>query len=308
MSMQQTLHTVTDLYEYLRSLHKAQESGEVIVQNGASSAKIYLSGGLIVWAFASNQKESFQSILLKEKGYSKEKLIESINQSRKVGKKHLDDILLALKIDDLNKRREIIERHTRAALQTIAEWSSQGSEGGSSVAQLNIKSGTEDTPEIRFTAEELLWPEPRIAIKRSTASQQPKAEALPAKDVPEILERLRAEVPNFIAAVVIDGKTGMPIASIAESAENEELDSETVSAFYRNLHQAAIEAAQGLPKVTGEAAELEEIMLTSNHHFVLVRVLDGGKQLLFLLLDQNSNPGMARVVLKRYLERLSELL
>ena len=127
-------------------------------------------------------------------------------------------------------------------------------------------------------------------------------------DVPEILERLRAEVPNFIAAVVIDGKTGMPIASVAESTDNEELDSETVSAFYRNLHQAAVEAAQGIPKVKGEAAELEEIMLTSNHHFVLIRVLDGGKQLLFLLLDQNSNPGMARVVLKRYLERLGELL
>ena len=111
-------HTV----HYLSSLANDRQSGEVLFQYGEQSAKVYLQEGLIVWAFAAGQEESFQSILIRENNFTKEELLSGIRDARQNGQKSLNEILKALGIEQDEVRTKIIERHTRAALKVITNW------------------------------------------------------------------------------------------------------------------------------------------------------------------------------------------
>jgi predicted regulator of Ras-like GTPase activity (Roadblock/LC7/MglB family) len=57
-----------------------------------------------------------------------------------------------------------------------------------------------------------------------------------------------------------------------------------------------------------DGCPMEEVLITSKDDFVVLRTLNEGEQLLYLLIDRDSNPGMARVVVKRYLEQLEGFL
>lgn len=303
-----------DTIDYLNTLASDRQSGEVLLQCGEQTAKVYLNSGLIVWAFASGQDESFQSILLKENYLSKEQLLDGIKKARADGKRSLDEILVSLGIADQKLRRTIIERHTRAALKVIRTWQDV-------VAQFNIQEAVEDQQRIGGIGLATLVGERTDSSTETAESNGIKAPApggrptarpsyhseiavAPAKDLPELLERIRQEVPNFIATMIIDNDTGMPIVMLSDAPG---LDMEIVSAFYRDVSKSALEGLRAMGKSI-DGTTLEEVLITSAEEYVLLRCLKNGELLLYLLIDQESNPGMARVVIKRYIDQLEAFL
>ena len=315
--MQLSLRHPAEIISFLSALTGDHQTGEVLLQSKDQSAKVYLHDGLIVWAFATGQDESFQSILVRENLLSKEKLLEGIRGAREQGKKSLNDILIALGIDDFEQRQRIIERHTRAALRTLQNWencqaqfNSTSTDHDSSVRGLVLETLLDRSASARPRGAEILEHPASAARKEAPAQKnkpiyKPDLRGEPVASLPEVLERFRVEVPNFIAAMVIDGDTGMPIAS-ASDVEN--LDLEVVGAFFRNLSKSALDALQAMGKAHGAECPLKEILLTSGDEFALVRTLKGGAHFLYLSIDKNSNPGMARIVIRKYLDDIHRFL
>ena len=306
-TMQQTLQTGVDIIAFLNTLSDDNQTGEVLLWNGKQNAKVYIHGGLIMWAFATGQKESFQSILLRENKVSKEDLIEGIRESRRQGKKNLDDILATLGIADTEMRKSIIERHTKAAFSEISQWED-------CTVQANVQKGASTSPNGSGFAFKSLLPQTMVQqVSTAPVAPAPVAPAQPQDtgvgpeihDVPDILERLRLEVRGFLATMIIDEETAMPISTVTDIPE---FDIEVVSAFYCDLLKSGAEAIRALGKTSTETSMPEEILITSNDDFVLLRVLGNGAHILYLLIEKDANPGMARIVMKRYIDQIESLL
>lgn len=326
--MQLSLKHPAEIMSFLTALTGDRQTGEVLLQSSEQSAKVYLNDGLVLWAFATGQEESFQSILIRENHLTKEELLEGIKGAREKGKKNLDEILVALGVDNSLARSSIIERHTRSALLALRSWTQ-------CQAQFNSVSAPAVTDVQGLELQSLLGEEAPPAAEghrdaaAGTGHSDEETQILGAAEeefdergprpsygadirptvevhtIPEILAQFRLEIPDFLAAMVIDGETGMPIASLSDI---EELDLEVVSAFFRNISKSAFDALLAMGKSVDMGCPLEEIMITSEDEFALMRVLKNGDHFLYVAIEKNSNPGMARVAIRRYLEQINELL
>lgn len=309
-----------DALAYLYALATAKQSGEVIFSHENQNAKVYLNGGQIVWAFASGQEESFQSILVRENQVAKEHLLAGIKKAREDGKRSLEEILLVLGVADKAVRQDIIKRHTAAALAMLQSWASGSAQYkplqplGDSISGMQF-SELVDTTALSLPktnghsssngASPNVRPDKKAKSAEERGSYQPKVSVEEVNSVEDVLECFRFEISGFIASILIDSTTGMPICAVSDE---ESLDPDVVGAFYRKLGSAAIEALGACGKSDDSGSALEEILLTSKEDYSLVCSLNKGQQLLLILLDKQSNPGMARVVSRRYLEKLEGFL
>lgn len=302
--MKQFLNNADEITSLLHSLAQENKTGEVLFQSNDESAKVYLHQGDVVWAFASGQRESFQSILLRENKFSKDKLLEGIKESRRSGKKNLDDILHLLGITDVEERRSIVERHTKAALDVIlnirqcaVQFHPHSAGATENVQGLSLGRllGVKPTPP--------LVPVVKVAPEQNGKNYKAELAAAAVNDIPEILERLRFEIPSFLAAMVVEGRTSMPIAALSDAPG---LDLEMVSAFYRDLIRSAQDALKAMGKESD--SPLDEVLISSKEEYVLLKTLCEGSHFLYVLIDQDANPGMAKVVVRRYIEQLHSFL
>lgn len=278
---EQTVRSKSDILTYIKSLTSIEQSGEVLVHNQHTSGKVYLRDGHIAWAFAAGQRESFQSILIGENEVSREQLVDGIQQSREAGKRDLDDILAFLGIKDEAKRLLIIQRHTKAALEAMSTW---------------------DNCTIRINSDKTS-PD-HIPESTSTTENQKVFSTLES-----VLAKFQEEIPGFLAAVVVDGQTGMPIQSLINAAKVEsEIELETVSAYYLNVIRSAHDALIALGKSAPESNPIQEIIITSKKEYVVLRVLREGAQMFYLLQDHDGNPGTSLIVIRRYLKALTQVL
>ncbi|MDX1402203.1 MAG: hypothetical protein R3245_09800, partial [Kiloniellales bacterium] len=127
----------------------------------------------------------------------------------------------------------------------------------------------------------------------------------PIQDIPDVLDRIRTEVPHFLAAMIVDSNSGMPIASLNDS---DDLDIETAGAFYSQVVSSSRQAMIAIGKANGEVNPVSEILITSEDDYVLLASLRNGAHFLYLLMERDANPGLGRVVTQRYLRALNELL
>ncbi len=300
--MQATLRKTDEVLALFEALGREERWGEIAFHASEGSAKMFLARGRLVWAFASNQKESFQSILMGEDGFSKDQLLDGIKRAREAGKRQLDDILVFLGVQDPLRRLEVVTRHALSAVEAVL-----GMEEVhvtlKAVQPIATMSGSEgiSLPEILQAVQ--------IPQKKSKERTKPQFQAdlaaAAVSDIPEILERLRFEIPSFLAAMVVEAKTSMPIATLSDAPG---LDIEIAGAFYRDLLRSAEEAMKAVGKTKSDKAPLEEIIIASNDDYVILRTLKDGEHFLYLLLDQDSNPGMAKVAVRRYYDQLNALL
>ena len=304
------LNNSEDVRKLLLSLATENRTGELLIQRGEEGAKIYLHQGKVVWAFATGQRESFQSILLKEFGLSRDQLLTGIKEARKGGQKNLDDILLVIGVADAADRRTIVERHTRAALEVIAN---------QSLCAVQFNEHSNEHSKVEAGEIQGMELETLSSLLTSFKSNQEQkvanykteiAPSLPANTINEILERLRIEIPQFLAAMVVEGRTSMPIATLSEAPN---LDPEVISAFSQNLLRSAVETCKTVSNAGGSAelAEteiLEEVLISTKNDYMILRSLSNGSHFLYLLIDQTSNPGMAKVTIRRYLDQLNAML
>ncbi len=300
--MQETLifNKSQELFRLITDLCNKQTSGEVVLYNGEASSKIYLVNGKVSWAFASGQPESFQSKLLKDNLASKEQIIQGIRNSREKGTSSLDNILKEVGLSESETRLAIIKHHTQSAMNTIASWNRCVGK----LIEKELSKSEQDSIAIEFS--ELI-----LGVKESLKTREKKQLAIrqeikPANSLPEVLNYLREEIPYFLAAMIIDGQTGMPVTSLVDI---ETLDVEIVSAYYRDLVKSAQDAQEALGTVYGATEKsVQEILVTTENDYVILQTLDNGRYVLYLLLDKTSNPGMAKVILRRYMDALVSFL
>ncbi len=294
------LNHSSDVRKLLLMLSAERKTGELLLQRGEENAKVYYHEGLVVWAFATGQRESFQSILLKENRLARDQLLNGIKEARRTGKKNLDEILSVIGIADGAQRQTIVERHTRAAVEVITQLSECAVQFNE---HLPAPEGARDGMRI-----ESLLPAPaeqRAALERRAASYRTEVTPAPVHDIPELLERLRIEIPQFLAAMVVEGRTSMPIATLSEAPN---LDPEVISAFSQNLLRSAMDACKTLGGPGGDTEILEEVMISTKNDYTILRSLRNGSHFLYLLIDQSSNPGMAKVAIRKYLDQLNGML
>ena len=281
--MNQKLKTKSDVFFFLKKVSKQIPRGELLFKNDENNGKIYIHEGKVAWAFATGQTESFQSILLKDLKIPKDTLVEGINKSREAGKKHLSDILLTIGIDDEEKRKDIILKHSRVAISTMTSWPS-------CTVQITKSDDPEEELDIAFELEELL---PEVETQAEPAS------------IEEMLEILGNKIDGFNAAAIVEVEAGCPIAL---RTNVEELDIDTASAFYRNVAKSAHEALVALGKAEESANPILEILITGTNENVVLRILNEGKQVLYLLLEAQANPGQALVEIRKRVPTLEKLL
>lgn len=299
--MQATLRKVEEVLTLFEALGREERWGEIGFHAAEGSAKMFLARGRLVWAFASNQKESFQSILMGEDGFSKEQLLDGIKQAREAGKRQLDDILVFLGVQDPLRRLEVVTRHTLSAVEAVLGME-ETHVTFKAVQPIANMSGSEG-----ISVAEILQAVQIPQRKPSKSKPQYQADLAGAAvhDIPEILERLRFEIPSFLAAMVVESKTSMPIATLSDAPG---LDIEIAGAFYRDLLRSAQEAMKAVGKSKDSKSPLEEVIIASNDDYVILRTLKEGEHFLYLLLDQDSNPGMAKVAVRRYYDQLNAFL
>ncbi len=117
----------------------------------------------------------------------------------------------------------------------------------------------------------------------------------------EALTRLQYDVPEFIAVDIIHGAEGMSLGSMQTGTQ---YDSTIASAYYGDMVHACIQGISGF----GLPPELEDIQITTNRHYILLRAVSGTPYVVLLLMGREGNLGIARVVLRRCEGLLAQLL
>jgi hypothetical protein len=284
----------------LREAVAVKFSGEVLVLSDdtdeatGKNAKIYFKEGAILWAFASGQTESFQTILSREVGFDTERIISGIRKSREAGRRSLHDILLTLGIADENQRQNIIFRHTKSALHTTLGWQ-------------NVKTKFFEKPLSNplafkaFTAQELsLFAAPAKNITDDLRSQ--------LSDLPSVMQRICQELQYLVAVLLVEGESGMPISALKEV---DEFDEDTASALIRDLVKVAGQPLKSIPHPHSSEdnfGNLEELFISSKEHLLCVQPITPTPHYVCVVLDHRANPALAKVVLKKYRGLLAEYL
>lgn len=288
------LGSKAELRSYFLKLSAAGSTGEAVFHTGELAGKVYFARGRVLWAIAAGQPESFQSILLRDNVFTRDALVAGIKQARAAGKRNLEEILVSLGVTDRELLASVIQRHTKSALASISEWMGVTADFVAREFARNAISFPLDAvlPPASAPDEHPVNPENRLPFEDSPL----------LADIPEVLDRLRSEIPFFLAGAVIDGETGMPVASVIEI---DQLDIDAASAFCK---QVATSCSHSLHSLGQAAQQLEEVTMTTVDNYILVRALNGGAFFLYLLIDGRGNVGMARLVAKRYLPLLAGFL
>lgn len=298
MEQSHTFRSSSELYGYLYKLYETGATGDLVLHSGDASGKVYFIGGEVAWAFASGQKVSFQSILLKESITDKDTIIQGIRRSREKGSTNLDDILIQIGINDAGMRANINQRHSKSALLTIGTWKS-------CVGKFVTHPEPSATPENLLSFRELIPNAETFRSEELETVSAPKESIAPIGNLSALMARLRDEIPYFLGAMIFDAKTGMPVVSLSDV---DSLDVEVASAFYRDVIKSA-ESAQNALNINSKNKSVEEILITTDNDFVILQSLGStGNYVLYMLLDKTSNPGMARIIIKRYMDTLLNLL
>lgn len=310
--MKFTLENSSQILKFIQKLLQERATGEAVFQVADRSAKIYLSAGEVLWAFAPGAEESFQKILLQELNIPKERILSAIQDCRVSGKKHLDDILLAVNIESESSRAQISLRHSRAATRKILTF-----EG--CVAEFFQKQEMKNVVGNRFKLDALLGevavvvPSEEPKVKPKTKKATSKSSGIKTKtsflDIASLLEHLRQEIAGVLACIVIDGKSGLPIATVSDL---DDLNSEGISALYRDLFRAAVEAGQVIAGTQNEEFPVQEIIIRTKPHdsstTTVLQSLQSGKYFLYLLLTASADLGVTEKVVQAHTAALEKLL
>jgi predicted regulator of Ras-like GTPase activity (Roadblock/LC7/MglB family) len=117
---------------------------------------------------------------------------------------------------------------------------------------------------------------------------------LPTREVIEILEQIRAQVPGFIGASLVDLRSGSTLAVFSLRAD---FDLAVAAAYESEIIKQQNRALQSL----GLKTTLEDILLTLNDQIHLLRMVDAGTAFIFLAAERGaSNLAIARAVLNHH--------
>jgi DNA-binding response OmpR family regulator/predicted regulator of Ras-like GTPase activity (Roadblock/LC7/MglB family) len=116
-----------------------------------------------------------------------------------------------------------------------------------------------------------------------------------------VLEELMREIPDVIAAEVVCIDDGTPLVATSQDAS---FDPDIAAAYFAEVVKTNEKALEALKK----GGRLEEVLLTTDEFYLVVRILPATRFYLGLALAKNGNIGMARMVMKTYEKRFMETL
>jgi hypothetical protein len=133
------------------------------------------------------------------------------------------------------------------------------------------------------------------------APRQAPRQAPPAIPLHDILERLQVEIPEFLATQIIHTVDGLPLASL-HSLDG--LDDEGCAAFYSDFFNASLRAVHGY----GLSPQLEDTLITTQQHYLLLRALPSSPFLHLVLMGRQGNLGIAKVLMRQFESQLLQAL
>jgi len=116
-----------------------------------------------------------------------------------------------------------------------------------------------------------------------------------------IVEELSREIPDYIAVEVVSINDGTPLVAISHDPT---FDPDTTAAYYTEVVKTSEKALEVLRK----GRRLEEVLLTTDECYLIVRILPGTRFYVGVALAKEGNIGMARMVMKKYEKRFVETL
>lgn len=272
----------TDLLTVIQLAASKVPAGEVLFTSGEKSGRIFIQGGRVRWAFAKGQDKSFQNILHEDKNLDKQSIVEAVKSSRENGSLDLDDVLVRLGLDKELERSEVILEHTRSAIEELASWPK-------SKVKIRPSSKKVDKTKSSFSLKEI-FPEGGVQI---------------FSDFEIYFDELFASIPGALVISIIDSQSGTPIA-FKSTEKGASID--TASAFYRDVAKAGHDALIALDKAKPKSNPIQEILLTGRSESVVIRVLNSGEQLVYLMLEPDANPGVALLQLRDRLTKIERTL
>jgi CheY-like chemotaxis protein len=116
-----------------------------------------------------------------------------------------------------------------------------------------------------------------------------------------ILEELTREIPDVIAGEVVSIDEGIPLVA---TSHDRAFDSDIAAAYFAEVVKSNEKALAALKK----GRRLEEILLTTDEFYLIVRILSATRFYLGLAIAKEGNIGMARMAMKTYEKRFVEAL
>jgi predicted regulator of Ras-like GTPase activity (Roadblock/LC7/MglB family) len=112
---------------------------------------------------------------------------------------------------------------------------------------------------------------------------------------------LTREIPDVIAAEVVCIDDGTPLVAASRDAS---FDPAIAAAYFAEVVKANEKALEALKK----GGRLEEVLLTTDEFYLLLRILPHTHFYLGLAIAKDGNVGMTRMVMKTYEKRFTESL
>jgi CheY-like chemotaxis protein/predicted regulator of Ras-like GTPase activity (Roadblock/LC7/MglB family) len=131
--------------------------------------------------------------------------------------------------------------------------------------------------------------------------REPEAPQGVAGSIKAIVEELAREIPGVIAAEVVCIDDGTPIVA---TSQDPSFDLDIAAAYYAEVVKINEKALEVLKK----GRRLEEVLLTTDEFYLIVRILSDTRFYVGLAVAKESNIGLARMVMKNYEKRLAETL
>jgi len=118
--------------------------------------------------------------------------------------------------------------------------------------------------------------------------------------IDDLLKEFVSHVEELEFTAIIHLSDGTPISGISLS---EDVEMEVPVAYFSEVARKSLVAANETNYGT-----LEDFVLTTNTHFVVMRVLPGGDYAHMAALSKRGNWGIAKVVMHKFAERFKEAL
>ncbi|MBI9075897.1 MAG: hypothetical protein JEZ02_10830 [Desulfatibacillum sp.] len=116
-----------------------------------------------------------------------------------------------------------------------------------------------------------------------------------------ILENMADELPGFVACAVVLADDGL---SVAKLSRDPSVDAETTSAYLGVIVKSNLKAI----KLLAGDQVTDDILITTDQHYFLIRHIEGKPCFLFLMAKRNEWLGRARLLMKKYEKEVTDAL
>ncbi|MBI4772662.1 MAG: hypothetical protein HY788_00540 [Deltaproteobacteria bacterium] len=120
-------------------------------------------------------------------------------------------------------------------------------------------------------------------------------------DIKTVLETIADDLPGFVASAAVLVEDGLPIAGLSKRAD---VDPEAISAHMTSIVQSNLKAL----KLVGQDQVTDDILITTNDYYFLIRHKPGKPYFLFIMTERNEWLGRVRLRVKKYETEIIRIL